>query len=87
LQTELETMRNESNDVDTDDIKLKDAEVKAMTYSYRSYNPKSLKLYAERYPGYVASLPYIITTRRTAVTRRLTRQHDSPSTRPSEQPH
>eukprot|EP00961_Rhodomonas_salina_P086398 1161221-Rhodomonas_salina.1 len=29
--------------LDTDDTRLKDAKVKAMTYSYRSYNPNQLK--------------------------------------------
>ena len=32
----------------------------------RSYNPKSLELYAQRYYWYVAALPYVVLNRRTA---------------------
>ena len=51
------------------EAKLKDA-----TYTYRSYDSRSLKIYAERYGWYVASLPYIILNKRTAVTRPLSRR-------------
>jgi hypothetical protein len=40
----------------------------------RSYNPKSLELYAQRYYWYVASLPYVVLNRRTAVTRPIARR-------------
>lgn len=40
----------------------------------RSYNPKSLELYAQRYYWYVAAMPYVVLNRRTAVTRVLARR-------------
>ena len=37
---------------DQEEIALQKAAVKAATYSFRSYNPKSMKLYAQRYGWY-----------------------------------
>ena len=51
-----------------------DAAVKALTYYYRSYNPISLKLYAERYQFWVESLEYVVLHKRTAITRSLARR-------------
>ena len=34
-----------------EDVEQAEAAWKAKTYTYRSYNKESLKLYAERYPG------------------------------------
>ena len=47
------------------------AELKATqtTYVYRSYNPQSLLLYAERYSFYVRSLPYVILNKRMAMSK------------------
>ena len=45
------------------------AAIKAAPYCYRSYNPASIKLYAERYAWWVESLEYVVLNKRTAVTR------------------
>ena len=50
------------------------AAIKAETYCYRSYNPASIKLYAERYAWWVESLEYVVLNKRTAVTRPLARR-------------
>ena len=55
-------------------IAAKELELKRKFYRYRSYNPTSMLLYAERYAWFVASLPFVITNRRTAVTRSLARR-------------
>ena len=41
---------------------------------YRSYNPESLRLYAERFPWWVQGLPFVVTNKRTALTRSLSRR-------------
>ena len=46
----------EEDGADEEEIKLLEAAVKAATYSFRSYNHESMKLYAERYGWYVLSL-------------------------------
>ena len=46
----------EEDGADEEEIKLLEAAVKAATYSFRSYNQESMKLYAERYGWYVLSL-------------------------------
>ena len=51
-----------------------EAAVKAATYCYRSYNPKSIELYAERYDWWVESLEYVVLNKRTAITRSLARR-------------
>ena len=50
------------------------AAIKAAPYCYRSYNPASIKLYAERYAWWVESLEYVVLNKRTAVTRPLARR-------------
>ena len=67
-----------------DDVVQARAAVKRATYSYRSYNPDSLFLYAQRYYWYVASLPYVILNRRTAVTRELAREVMIPGSNPTD---
>jgi hypothetical protein len=57
-----------------DQITAKERALSKKFYRYRSYNPTSMLLYAERYAWFVASLPFVITNRRTAVTRSLTRR-------------
>ena len=42
------------------------AAIKAAPYCYRSYNPASIKLYAERYAWWVESLEYVVLNKRTA---------------------
>jgi hypothetical protein len=64
----------EEEEADAEEIEKARAEVKAATYSYRSYNPVSMHLYAQRYYWYVASLEYVVFNRRTAVTRKLARR-------------
>ena len=64
----------EEEEADAEEIDKARAEAKAATYSYRSYNPISLRLYAQRYYWYVASLEYVVLNRRTAVTRKLARR-------------
>lgn len=44
------------------------AAVKAATYTYRSYNPRSLELYAQRYYWYVRALPWVVLTFRLCLT-------------------
>ena len=51
-----------------------EAAVKAATYIYRSYNPESIRLYAERYDWWVESLEYVVLNKRTAITRSLSRR-------------
>ena len=58
----------------TSELQEARAEVADITYSYRSYNPKSIELYAQRYYWYIASLPYVVLNKRTAVTRVLARR-------------
>jgi len=50
------------------------AKIKAAPYCYRSYNPASIKLYAERYAWWVESLEYVVLNKRTAITRPLARR-------------
>jgi hypothetical protein len=71
-QSELDEL--EEAEADAEEIERARAEVKAATYSYRSYNPISMHLYAQRYYWYVASLEYVVLNRRTAVTRKLARR-------------
>ena len=55
LKTEWQELRDYYEDVEqvetASDVKEAEAAWKAKTYTYRSYNKESLKLYAERYPG------------------------------------
>ena len=70
LQEDVSELEHDGN-ASPDEISRAKKAVSDARCFYRSYNPVSLQLYAERYPGYVASLPYIITNRRTALTRPL----------------
>lgn len=72
-QEELDELKDDL-DPDGTEVAAAEAAVKAATYTYRSYNPISLQFYAERYYWYVASLPYVVLNRRTAVTRSLARR-------------
>ena len=49
LQSELDDLNEDG--VDAEAIDAAEAAVKAKKYHYRSYHPRSLQLYAERYPG------------------------------------
>ena len=40
-------------------------------YKFQSYNAESLRLWAEKYPGKSAKLPFVVTSGRTALTREL----------------
>ena len=57
-----------------EEIAAAEATVKAATYYYRSYNPRSIEIYAERYSFWVESLEYVILNRRTAIVRLLARR-------------
>ena len=59
------------------------AAIKEATYSYRSYNSRSLELYAQRYYWYVASLPYLVLNSRTAISRVLARRVMQPGSNPT----
>ena len=59
------------------------AAVKAATYTYRSYNPRSLELYAQRYYCYVRALPWVVLNQRTAITRVLARRIMTPGSNPT----
>ena len=61
-------------DEDAEEYEEVKAEMKAATYCYRSYNPKSIEFYAERYSWWVESLEYVVLNKRTAVTRPLARR-------------
>ncbi len=73
LEMTLMELEDDDNADEADLIEARQAVMQA-TYSYRSYNPKSLELYAQRYYWYVASLPYIVVNKRTALTRPLARR-------------
>ena len=49
----------------------------------RSYHPRSLELYAQRYYWYVAAMPYLVLNKRTAVTREVARQVMLPGSNPT----
>ena len=51
LQNELDELNDDG--IDSEAIKKAEADVKAKKYCYRSYDPRSIKHYAERYPGCV----------------------------------
>ncbi len=59
------------------------AAVKAATYTYRSYSPRSLELYAQRYYWYVRALPWVVLNQRTAITRVLARRIMTPGSNPT----
>ena len=64
----------EQDDFDDENLEERlevEAKVKSITYSYRSYNPESMLLYAERYDWYVQSLDYIVLNKQTAISRLL----------------
>ena len=65
-------MLEESPRTDTSvEVRQAKAAVKEATYTYRSYNPQSLQLYAQRYYWWVTALPFVVLNCRTAVTRVL----------------
>ena len=65
------------------EVRQAKAAVKEATYSYRSYNPQSLQLYAQRYYWWVAALPFVVLNCRTAVTRVLARRIMLPGNNPT----
>ena len=83
---ELVAERDElrANCADESELREAEAAVKAATYSYRSYNPRSIQLYAQRYYWYVAGLPYVVLNKRTAITRELARQIMIPGSNPTD---
>jgi len=66
-KAELAQLQDEGADESSCELQQAKAAVKEATYSYRSYNPRSLELYAQRYYWYVASLPFIVLNSRTAI--------------------
>lgn len=51
LKREWKELQDYYEDDEFSEVKEAEAAWKAKTYTYRSYNKDSLKLYAERYPG------------------------------------
>ncbi|KAH8049335.1 hypothetical protein JL720_15642 [Aureococcus anophagefferens] len=45
--------------------------MKGYRYKFESYSAESVRLYEEKYPGFMAKQDFVITTRRTAMTRTL----------------
>jgi hypothetical protein len=71
LKSRLEEL---DEDEDAGEYEEVEAAIKAAMYCYRSYNPTSIQIYAERYAWWVESLEYVVLNKRTAVTRLLARR-------------